>query len=127
MRIYYFGCWSGDRSDGGHFVYTPDRGRLRLAGSMWALAKVDAIDGLFVGSHAPQSECVLVRIINGGDGWTIVQCADYTGDSRPGGNSALIAESIHTFAEMRALWKQRFPAQFERIEKAGALRMRGST
>ncbi len=123
--IFFFGCWDGAA---GHHLYDI-RGR-RLGESSSSLQgfpfKVHSLDGLLAGSHEEQSVCALAHVRHDRM-WTILQCADYTADSRPGGNAAIVRQGQWSFEEMVQCWRRTFPAQFARINGKAMLVLRAGT
>ncbi len=111
-KCYYFGCESKEHI--GHFLFAPRRSNSWRGDDLpFDYKNLDQ----FLRGDRPQSEVATMYIA----GWTVILFNDNTGDSRPGSNSALIAEGRRTFKEMVMIFGLEFPAQLQRIEKCKAL------
>lgn len=106
----YFGVW--DKTNLGHSLHKPngqtifERDNNRILPFPYTI-----LDGLFFDQE--QSKVYLVHL----KGWTILWCADRSGDSRGRSCSAFLApEEYLNFNEMKERFSQAFPDQFNRIE-----------
>jgi hypothetical protein len=120
--IFFFGCWD---AAAGHHLYDI-HGRRLLRGNPILQAvplPIHSLDGLLAGPCDEQSVCALAHVRHD-KMWTILQCADYTADSRPGGNAAILREGQWSFEEMVQCWRRTFPAQFARVSGKAMLVLR---
>ncbi len=108
--IYFFGCWDGAN---GHFLFDA-KGRRIVDSSSVLPFRAHSLDGLLSASTDEQSVCAIAHVHHD-KMWTIVACADYSSDSRPGSNAAIVREGKWTFDEMVQAWRMNFPIQFARI------------
>jgi len=116
VRAFYFGC--AKAADAGHFVFAEDPGigmpRRRLSAREFIPdlpASMEHVDCQFTPRVNRRQGCAALA---NRDGWTILAWHDYTGDSRPGSNSVLVAEGEHDFAAMMGLLAKRFPSVLAR-------------
>jgi hypothetical protein len=109
-KLLYFGCI--DQS--GHYLWgDPQRRSFDFSDTPWD-TQVDG--GLCMQGGQPQGQAVLHQK----DGWTAIAFWDRSVDSRPGSNSAFLADKLLSFDEIVALSKERFPAVWKRFPFAVA-------
>lgn len=99
---YYCGCWG----DLGHMVWTPGRGRAKVASKTWA-----QLDGGFTPTTLAQGHAKLTHL----NGWTFLGFPDYSVDDRAKSHSTFALRGIHDFAAAVALARERFPEVFARF------------
>ncbi len=102
MRAYYFGCVE----QAGHYMHTPD---LRHD---WEFMRTNPWGNKIDGGLVPKREGRFA--ITRKDGWTALAFVDNTVDSRPGSNSAFLAEGDFDLDQMLAIAKEQFPAIWKR-------------
>lgn len=113
--MYYFGCWSKENNSG-HGLYAVG-GQSVYRTALPFDYKV--LDQLFR-EPGPQGAAVFWFMA----GWTILWISDFTGDCRPGSNSAFIMVGRHTFETVLEIAAAKFPVQLVRIRAAGAITLR---
>ena len=115
MKVFYFGCYG----NAGHYMRAPGGSALRSTraehdftiSNPWGYN----IDGeLCVSPERRQVQGVTK--VHHKDGWTAISFWDRSVDSRPGSNSALLAEGEHTFEGMMALFNHYFPEVLKRYK-----------
>lgn len=101
----YWGCREVERA--GHFVHavTPTADGSRHSHDEWTRKLGRALDGGFAPKVQRQGAAALAEV----NGFTVLAWHDYTGDSRPGSNSAIVVEGSHTLAEMLELLAKNWP------------------
>lgn len=124
MRAVYFGLYPGD--SGGHFVWS-------LGGhASWLRASsprnvhnvpFDAgdLDGKLAPKVTRDAGAARLHHIERADGWwSILAWHDYTGDRRPGSNSAIVVHGLvkYGFADMLQLARSLFPEVMDRLDRA---------
>jgi hypothetical protein len=103
MKIYYFGCIH----EAGHFLWEPpSHGARKEATTPWGRNP----DGTLCPKRGEGG-----ALLHHKDGWTAIAFVDYSVDTRPGSNSAFLAEGIFTFDEMKQLAAQHFPEVWQRF------------
>lgn len=104
MRVYFFGCIGRP----GHGMFGTTEGRSDATSMTYEGLSVKLgptrLDGGYCPTNRKQGSAKLTHA----NDYTVLAWHDYTGDSRPGSNSALIAEGRHTFEKMTALLGQAF-------------------
>lgn len=120
---FYFGVWPGD--DGGHFVFPPSgepswldahKAKAREHGCPFG---AEDLDGTFTPPRrAGQGVVRFVHTTAGGKAWSVLAWHDYTGDSRPGSNSAIAIEGTHEYDAAMEIARRMFPDVFARLDRA---------
>ncbi len=108
-EVLYFGCIG----DAGHYVHgTLSHGNYRKALPSSIYPKIDS--GFLPREQQRQGQAQLCKL----DGWTFITFWDRTVDTRPGSNSAFLAEGDFSFDEVCAFAADRFPLVWKRITDA---------
>lgn len=108
MRVYFFGHRGVASS--GHNLYgaqlqPPD---IDYDAAYHLIGALD--QGFAPKSTRAQGAANLVEV----RGWTVLAWWDYTGDKRPGSNSALIVEGCHSFDDVLHVMAEAFPTVYRR-------------
>lgn len=112
--MWFFGCWDGTK---GHYLYDQYRNKIRdfMFDRVFPYRNLKFIDG-FMPSQAPQSHYVMIHF---DDRLTMMLMSDYSADSRPGSNAGFLLGGKHDAEKVLEHASKIFPAQYERIKKAG--------
>lgn len=126
MRAIYFGVFP--RDSGGHFCWSIGGGSHWLdADSNRNLVRcpfgAKELDGAQAPKDRSQGSARLTRIQVDDGWWTILAWHDYTGDKRPGSNSALAIHGAvkYGFVDMMQLGRELFPEVFQRLDAAAVI------
>ena len=140
MKCFFFGCWN----DAGHYLFAPGGralhhdlservvwygDRVHLDGTLaprrdragrigWVGRTGRARGGFEYASGECDEGLYLVHVLD--NGFTAMSWWDRCqGDTRPGCNSTVLLEGVHTEAEMLAALRENFPHVLENLRKAG--------
>lgn len=113
----YFGCWDWRL---GHYLRTEQGTDIRFdyKTRRWDVIGTAEIDGALTPREDRSHGAAKLSHVGG---WTILALHDYSRDTRPGSNAALLLRGTHNFDAVLADAREHFAEQVRRIEAHGPI------